>query len=1132
MLIPVSFFSIHFFPISFRLPQTKPSTTGGREGEGGTEGRGGKGGPGGSGGASKYWTETHTRYVNGQPQSYTTTHRQPGGSSGLPGRHGIAGARGSNGVSGTDGRFLITCEGQGSFEWRYDLELMDDIQVLDQHQYGILEPGCRFHITYSVANFGGMPSPAYQDVVATVLPSPSVHIADSQDPLGSGFVALPRSIEPGQKGRLPAPINAFLTDLSHTPIGPPCNDLAKLEHQATVLRVNQTCPLVDAQQTTINVSFPLELSYPYGTVCVSAGTEAFLVVDVRNISHKPIGVRAPLCRAANVRCSTLGSERGPTSDENGKVLSEAIKEARSVPDSKFLASENFEIALLHNDSATWANSDDGVFQNIDILDPGCVTKVPCSVRVLPRSGKKNKYGEYYYAQACLQTVLELGHPLNFASIRPIQLRPFQVQVAERFRYVPNDTRVLLICNNRTLAKEVDEWRKMVSEILGIPNGSNDDLCSVWNLSLYDGVSLKYRPWSQDFQNDKENSKLSSLAKLFSGDDRVIVFLNNPCTPSSIRVDNNEVCPLPFVHRQEFLQACRDERCRIYVFGSPVGVDLRSRLLIPVDATVRREFVNEKSLFENAIETLRPLFDSGTKSPDSKIDETTSASMHSDMKGILLKKKQKGNRYVKRYFTLNAEAGTLSYFKTALAKTAQAVFKLSECSNIELVEAEDGGEDELKFHTGTRELHLKRAPNSDESLLQEWHQKLIENAALNGSMSRGGDEQPKAEYGSDYYCSYQVVLRKLGVQELRIKQTADCLASKLHMKYPECNWLVVYKHVPKNEQQRNRGIGFNARNIGEIQVHLGTLHSDGNALWHGISDDEAQASHLVHTGVSSTENRYAFMKSLSIGTKLRVLRECDQNGGFPGMQSSEGKASLALLIDAIASDVADENARFRFGVLGTGKKLSNLLNGKKRRSEVDMWISRMKILAAVTAKENFGHVEMDTVKYNEIFRLIVTIRLLVQKGIARHMSALRVSRVGMISRASSVSLDSMEKHFAAAIGVEKLNELKNSEGQTIAKAVQAMSKKGSEEGEKRVQRKELLSHLRFKHGVGIEGLNTENGEFAPLVIEMSEFEAAQIAERNYTAEGIDEKRGIYASDNERREAMNAFIQAHISVFNDS
>lgn len=232
------------------LLKTPPSVAAGRPGCGGAGGDGGRGGRGGHGGAPYSWTESRTVYdtvYNGgrsslQPRTVTTYHSNPGGMPGPPGRPGRKGMDGKSGRPAHDGTLTFNVANKGTFPWRYDLVVHGDVRVDDEHGYGVLEPGARCLLSYSVRNVGGMPTPSCQDVVCSVAESRWAAPLYPPDDRGSGAVLLPREIpQQSVPFHLPRPIHLLLTDTIRTVVGNPFRVENKLLHQAILTRVNQVC---------------------------------------------------------------------------------------------------------------------------------------------------------------------------------------------------------------------------------------------------------------------------------------------------------------------------------------------------------------------------------------------------------------------------------------------------------------------------------------------------------------------------------------------------------------------------------------------------------------------------------------------------------------------------------------------------------------------------------------------------------------------------------------------------------------------------------------------------------------------------------------------------------------------------
>ena len=1093
------------------LIKTQPSTNGGDGGLGGRRGEGGRGGTGGPGGKSYSWNETTSTIVraadgSSRTQTQVIPKYSPGGRNGPSGRNGVAGQYGAPGANGVDGRCSFNVSGAGEFSWRYDLQIFGEMEVRDEHDYGVLEPGTRFNVKYAIANIGEMDTPLAQDVVCTVLNTPTV-VADGTE---KGRIKLPRCIKPLSRVTLPMPILAHIIDLPKPCIGPPLKMQTELLHRASVTRVNQAFPLVEAQATTAFVSCALELSYPYGVCSIVPNGEAVMLVDVRNMSNKPIGFDALLKRYAKVKMASFWNDRVNV-DNIGTDEIALLKNSNAISSCPIITADELEISLLNHKSSTWRDAGNGVEQNVQVINPGHTTTVACSVRLVEETKAKT------YSQACLLTELHLGHPKALTEMRMVQYRPFEVQIASHFSYRQNETRVLLVCNNRTTAKELNKWRNLLNNVLSFGENDRSDVCTVWNTSLYRGTSLQYAPIRSPNSNEK------SLAELFSDRGQLVVFLNNNCTPRGIRMDGSQSTVVEDMQKQELYHALRDTQCHAYVFGA--RPDMRIRTRVPVDGIYERELANENEVLAETIRTLRPDKTHLARHCLNKGGKGAAAAVFTaDAQGYV-QFKFKGLIFRTRYLTLRLSSNELTVFRQPLSKVAHREFHISDISDMKL--DLEGKVQELFIFVPNGTIRLRASKDPNEPQLQQWHDE-IQSAMANLKLVNDELEQPDhQEYGMQWFCSMHVVKRTVGVTEKNLRVRAEALAAKLHMQHPEMDFLVVYRHVAKENQVKNRGIGLNARCLGKLEIHAGLTHNEGAAVVHGPTENEEgidSVGHYVREHIMDESNLYGVLKSFSIYEKMRLLRAAPQSDKRVGDHSL-----LGLLVSAIASDCADENARFRFGVTSGLRKLSTLFNMKKRKVEVTDWEERLVVLREVTSADGVGKVEIGSKKHDEVLRLMSLLEILTSKGVKRHMTTLKVSRMGMISRASRRLLDSMTEIFVEGVGIAKKDALTNSNGKHLKKIVKQLMNEGIEEGDGKMKRRDVLSALRVQHGIGIPGSATENGEFMLTVIDGNEFDVHRNTIEASSRPKIDERGGVYGSDQEYQNALKLLQTQCVSVF---
>lgn len=1121
------------------LLRTFPIVKGGDGGIAGVGGQGGRGGLGGRGGNS--YTAVETVAGSGENSKEKTVKRfVEGGNDGPSGVDGVTGTDGWVGMAGTPGSFRVCVDGQQTtYPWRYEMEICHDtVEICDEMGYGVLEPGARLLVSYAVKNIGGMPTPAFQDVVATVAVSDDLCPLPEPDAKGYGAVALQRSLVPSATPfALPAPVHVLLCNNEQPSIGAPLRRKVVVEHSLRVTRVEKE--LISEERTEIDVGFPLELSPVYGQTCAVAGGYAVVAVDVRNVSKQAIGLGAPMERCVQTR--HLGIDFSGAEDRHG-LRASSLNEVGHVSGATVLMPSAFKISPLEEGpgpaNLLFVDSSPGLARPMAVLDPGCTRTVACCVRMdFPPVGdvveetvadmggrcadvpvsKGDVYG-----QAVVNTVLDFGHPREPEALRSIQIQPFQVQLAEPFNYVAGKSKVLLVVNNRTTPKEIADWKLLCARLWV------EEACvAIWNTGLYGGFSLKH--------TIETGGRESCLAELFGHEDCVVVFLNNLCAPTGVRsTEEEEECPALFLQQQELLHACRDYGLRVYIFGSQTGQDLEARIRVPVDAADVVEFEDESVLLNNAASVLRPSAHIPCPEGAHKEDSTTpppprASWMRSEVKGYLWKLSNGGGRKTKRLFCLRS--GELMYYTRPDARHPKNVFPLAQCSIVSSGSGLDAGEKEanvLCLETAERVLKLMAIPDKKDGVsgpsLAEW-QSAIETgiARANGAeLSQTNVPERAGIEGSAFACSMDVFSRQTVAS---LKERSENLGAKLQATYPELQTLVVYENGGSRLLGR-AGSGFNRRRVGEIQVHAGLSLYGGNVVtsWDTTMKDDSPASVVVHEQVSSERNHYGLLKSLSFQRKIQLLQTSAQDGSLgPGDQISDTR-SLSLLVDAICSDLADENAAFRFGTVGAVDKIANTFLLKKRRSEAMEWGERLKHLSRLADVSSFGSVEANTFKFDELFRLLATCRLLASRSLLVYETAVKVSRAGVIARASSGLLDIFALNLACAVGVEKVGMLRNRDGMSIEKLVAAMTKTGLSAASNvdhkggRIGRRDVLALMRCQRGVGVFGSDRDRGVVTPLVLSKESFDETKSRAMSSSPPVLSHEREAGISEEDQGSAM--------------
>lgn len=765
------------------------------------------------------------------------------------------------------------------------------------------------------------------------------------------------------------------------------------------------------------------------------GCNAIVAYNIHNVSDKPIAYDAPTPRASQTRILGIDfNDDSVIADEDG-LIDLALKNIQHVENAAVLSSSLFTIAEHSLDgNSSFVKSSGGLESSTPLLQPGqsvTVTRLIRAGRLADAETGSNlsrpqdmdtksrlEPVRSLYAQASLLTYLELGHPRNLDSLRPLQIRPFQVQLAEPFEYHHGLTKVLLVVNNRTTPQEIADWRSLVSQQFNLPH---EQCVSVWNVSLYGGISFKYKVYNAT--DTKGATKASKLGQLFSEPDSVIIFLNNLCSPTGIRTGTSQQMPMEYLHYQELLHACKDLGCRFYIVGSSLGVNLSMRLRIAVDAENLHEFETVNDLLEGAPAEMFPEIAEDTiltnepKSP-------AAAWINADIKGVLKKKKQSGNGKVTRTFVLRRKTDELLYYKQDYSKTPSASFNLADCSIVEAntlpkkSRKKDGASETLTIQTESRMLVLSSATKeaSAEPSLSEWRQE-IEAGIASARRKRGnvGDlKEPRNDIdfsrpqGYDKYCSAKIISRNLLMTEGNILQQAENISMELSMQHPEYETVVTYNFVKPDDRDQIHSITNKKRQVGELAVYMGLQHDDGNVIIDHFS--AADSEDFVHNGVFCEKNRYALLKALRMSGKMRLLKFSRQDGNLGDCDENQG---LHSLVDAILSDIADENVKFRYGEVGVGRKLSSMVS---KRSDTEIWANRLTCLSMVAEDNSLGKVESGSNKMKELVRLCVNARLLIKLSVPMKEKMLKVSRVGLIARASTSLLDKLERNLATAVGI--------------------------------------------------------------------------------------------------------------------
>jgi hypothetical protein len=431
------------------LMLVEASVDGGSGGKQGKNGSPGAGGSGGSGGSSYTWTETDS-YTdsNGQQQTRTTSHSNSAGSRGFDGRDG-AHADGSPkpGPRGRAGRFTIEVNENGasrSYSSRYDLRLVS-FAHRNENDGGVYEPGEKAYIGgITVENTGGMPLPSHHDVhIGLTRGAWAYPVEDERGrPL---TLKVPRGLAAGARHvfreELPLVLGTHRPDGATGPLSAP----ETLRLEATLPAARRSFVDFDAgaaeENGKIVVRHPLEIAPIVGLASLAAGQVTRVVVTLRNVSNKTIGVNGEVPRAVALRWSLgygeLGAGDAHLFDQGLARIDLSSEHSRPMPYVPSDGESTLEMRL-------------GISE----------TAAP-------------------YTSARLVVTCDLAPPDGQGLPRAIHIRDLVVRVGRPF--VAGDADVLLLVNHRTTPEELAVWESHVAAAFATS--------ATWDVSLEDGVAV-------------------------------------------------------------------------------------------------------------------------------------------------------------------------------------------------------------------------------------------------------------------------------------------------------------------------------------------------------------------------------------------------------------------------------------------------------------------------------------------------------------------------------------------------------------------------------------------------------------------------------------------------------------------
>lgn len=442
----------------FALVDTVETRAGaaGRGGNGGTGGSAGAGGPGGSGAS---WSESHieidrhleteevdhgdgrvsTKSYWVEDERTVTEHFST--DDGSTGTSGSSGGSGSNGQAGTDGRdgehwFVINYPDgtQKRFKSIFNLAL-NPYQVQDASGDSIFEPSeVADVIGLSVNNTGEMPTPPLgKSEIGLSLLGDAWHT-----PVGQNLF-IPLSIQPNHSYAFKNGLQFKVADNGGLSTNGALRGSFTVAPQATLHPVERSFSDF-GRNTTLSVQYPIKIEVS-GPTALLQGQSGRIRTKITNISSKALGDESTQKRLVELM----------------------VKDAPNT-----LKSMEFQ-----DSHGKWHKLTEGLVEAIHKLDAG--QTLTLDGRIIAND-KWRELESYTF-----DSYLRLGKLENPEQVKPIQLEQHRVSVAGRYDF-GGEADVTIVINQQTRPEELDAWRKLVEQDLGLKLAS-------WNESYYANLDL-------------------------------------------------------------------------------------------------------------------------------------------------------------------------------------------------------------------------------------------------------------------------------------------------------------------------------------------------------------------------------------------------------------------------------------------------------------------------------------------------------------------------------------------------------------------------------------------------------------------------------------------------------------------
>lgn len=497
----------------------KVEANAGREGRGGYGGRYGSGGRGGAGGDSCAWTVAVYEQADDGLNVRMESHSNSGGCNGRSGPDGRSGYSGGSGKAGKPGQIQYHIKNLGTYPGIYDLSLGSAVNITSDN--GIFEPGESLRMSeITVTNSGMMPTPA--DQIHVLLHNNRWVTFDEKN-----SKIITSSIDPLKSVTLHEPVVFTLKENYSAPIeGVTFRETGSVSVNARLERVNKDFPKFAEKQFHFDIRYPVEISTISMPRSISRNENAPFMIQVKNISTKPLGLKAKEPRLLELSLVL------PTEIEN-----------------KWAGFQDEKLDISPAPTATTSTSFTFTFP-ISTLLPGQTKSLVGALKF------SDDAPSHIHKKIGVQ--LHLGKVNKDLGVKKtIAERQCELQLSETYQY-DSKADFVLVTNNSIEKETIEQWQNVMLQL-----GTS---MSIWNASLYSGLSYT--------KNRKEDGR-NLLADM---KDKVVIILNQTSK-------DEKTYPTDYLDSMEILTAAKTANISTYVVGKHFDIH---KSLLPLNVCDQKE----------------------------------------------------------------------------------------------------------------------------------------------------------------------------------------------------------------------------------------------------------------------------------------------------------------------------------------------------------------------------------------------------------------------------------------------------------------------------------------------------------------------------------------------------------------